>query len=199
MRRYINGKFWFDPETHTYGLGEQPLGGFSEVFKSLGLAGNNRFYTEEGRDRGQAVHLLCQAHDEGREIDISKIEDAKTLGRFQAYKRFREETGFLPDQIEIPVFNAPLLIACTPDRTGRLNDVLVIVDLKGGAKAAWHSWQTSWQGLCLFPDNAFNVPRYALYLKDSGRYKLEPHEDQHDFEVARSVAIVYNAKRSLTS
>lgn len=196
MRKYINGKFWFDDKTHAYGLGEQPLGGFTQVFKSLGLAGNNPFYTESGRDRGKAVHLLCQALDEGREIDESKIEDARTLGRFQAYKRFKAETGFIPDQIENPVFNAPLLIACIPDRTGRLSGVVVTVDIKGGAKAAWHPWQTAWQNLCLF-ENYASYPRYALYLKDTGRYKLEPHEDPYDFEVARAAAIIFNTKRGI--
>lgn len=194
MKKYIDGKFWYDDENHTYGLGDEPLGGFTEVFKSLGLI-ETSFYTDEGKDRGQSVHLLCQAYDEGHEIDESKIQDARTLARFQAYKRFRAETGFRPDRIERPSHNAHLGIACTPDRTGVLSSVTVTIDLKGGAKQKWHSYQTAFQNLCLY-ENYASYPRYALYLKDSGRYKLDPHTDPYDFEIARAAAVVYWAKRN---
>jgi hypothetical protein len=187
--------FIYDDKTHTYTLDGKPLVGFTECFKSLGLI-DTAFYTNEGRDRGTAVHMLCQALDEGREIDESKIEDARTLGRFRGYKRFKDETGFSPEVIERPVYSKRHRIACTPDRTGRLNSVLATIDIKGGAKAHWHPFQTAWQGLCLYEEpEAF--PRYALYLKDTGRYKLEPHEDPYDFEVARAAAIIFHTKRGM--
>lgn len=198
MRQQIDTKgFWYDDEKHAYGLGEKHLGGFTEIFKSLGFI-ETAYYTEEGRDRGSAVHLLCQALDEGREIDESKIDDARTLGRFRAYKRFKDETGFRPILIEKPSYSAALMIACTPDRTGQFgaNNPVSVIDLKGGAKSKWHPYQTAFQAIALFKYPQ-DYPRYALYLKDSGRYNLETHEDRHDFEVARAAAIIYHAKRGM--
>jgi hypothetical protein len=187
--------FKFDPETHSYTLNGKHLGGFTEIFKSLGFI-DTKFYTDEGRDRGTAVHLLCQRLDEGYEIDESKIDDAKTLGRFQAYKRFLEETGFKPTQIEVPVYDKKLMVACTPDRVGVMAESEVIIDLKGGAKQKWHGYQTAFQSMCL-RNGAYEgiVKRYALYLKDNGKYKLEPHDDDSDFEVAQAAAIIYRALR----
>ncbi len=193
--------FRFDPTNHKYWLGPKHLGGFTEVFKALGLV-ETQYYTEEGRDRGLGLHLLCQAYDEGREIDETKIEDKRMLARFRAYKRFREETGFKPRLIEAAVFSERHMIACTIDRTGIFpgSPGEATIDLKGGAKAKWHPFQTAWQNICLDSrdDSWGGATRFALYLKDTGRYSLDPHEDAHDFEVVKAVALTYHTKRRLS-
>ncbi len=96
------------------------------------------------------------------------------------------------------------MIACTPDRTGRLNGILVNIDIKGGAKAKWHPFQTAFQNICLTSQQSGyswcdedSIVRYALYLRDNGRYKLESHEDPKDFEVAKAAATIHHTKRGM--
>ncbi len=184
-----------DDKTHLYfDASGQPLAGVTEMFKSLGFI-DTTYYTDKGRDRGSNVHLACQYFDEGDLDESSLPEDVK--GRMAAYKKFRQDTGFTPIGIEEVVSSDVLRTAGTLDRTGIFagSAVEALLDIKGGAPDYWHPYQTAGYSMMKWHTEYDLHPRFALYLRDNGTYRLEPHKDPRDFDVFRSISFVYHAKR----
>lgn len=174
--------------------------------------GVSRFYTEDGREVGKAAHLGCRFYDEGRlewaSLDTPAGADARTAklkakvrGRVKSYVEFRKDTGFEPDLIEFVTFSEELGVAGTIDRTGTFpgDPANWVIDLKGGAEADWHAYQTAGYTLMEFPHNSGEVKRAALYLRDDGkRAQLRVHSNANDFaKFLEAVHEFKNAQRSL--
>ena len=78
--------FTFDPDTHQYWVGGEKVLSVTQILKTCGLI-DDTWYTEKGRQRGQAVHLATQLYDEDYITKPVKLKDLKTkvekvLGRF---------------------------------------------------------------------------------------------------------------------
>ena len=198
----------FDEASHIYRWKGEIVPSNTGVLKASGH-GVNPYYTDDGREVGKAVHLACQYYDEGR-LEFSSLETplgadertaklkAKVRGRVAAYIRFREETGFEPDLIEFITFSPELRVAGTLDRTGTFPDNrsrMTLLDLKGGAEAKWHGYQTAGYALMEFPCSYGHldpmVQRAALYLGDNGKYKFRIHRMATDFDEFRTAVAEY--------
>ena len=89
---------------------------------------------ERARQRGKDVHSWCEAIDRGW-IDEEE-PDLRIASQVDAYRRFKQETGFKPVEIEVPRVCETWLYAGTVDRIGILNGSVGVVDLKPAAKYA---------------------------------------------------------------
>lgn len=186
-----------DPETHTYYVDGEPEIGVTSVLHANGLI-DDRWYTEYGRWRGSAVHKATHYFDDG-DIDRRTLDPA--IKPFVAdWKKFRDDTGFTPTLIEVPLYD-PLHRYCgTPDRVGYFGwnkeskDSNVLLDLKAypnGQIPEWVRYQMAAYGRLVDPKKVFH--RFAVQLTGDGP-KIESYptdsyvDDVNDFLACVRVA-----------
>lgn len=166
------------------------------VTRALTLAGRieKRFFNPEAAERGTALHALTEHYDRGESPDVCN----EWLGYMEAYQSFvatvRPDYGepewwyALPTEsvygeslkggvfIERFVESKRLGVRGRVDRVCRdLFGGPAVLDLKFGAKQAWHGVQLAgYNRLC--PIGA----RWSVYLKSNGRYELIQYDDPRD-------------------
>ncbi len=126
------------------------------------------FYLE----RGRLIHLSTEYYD-NYQLDEDTV-DPQIQGYFDAYRNFRDNTGFVPLFIERKLYHPQLWYAGKIDRIGPLNGKQALIDLKSGAKARVDELQgvAYWE---LAKANKIQVDKvFCLYLAADGTYKLEP-------------------------
>ncbi len=180
----------FDAATHSYFLDGRNLVSNTEVLKGVGLI-DTRFYTDDGRDRGTLVHDLIEREEAGVEHELGTMP-LEISARIRAYRRFKADMGYRAEVVEAPICHATHGVATKPDSIGRLaNGKRILFEVKTGAKTKWHDLQTACQEICVSdsvrardlvfnPQITFPIPRYGLYLAETGRYRLEPHNGPGD-------------------
>ncbi len=120
------------------------------------------------------IHLATAYYDRD-ELDESTV-DERIRGYFEAYLKFRSDTGFIPIHIEHRLFHPIYKYAGTLDRIGPLNNRKALIDLKSGVEVPVDPLQDAayWE-LC--KANKIPVDKlFDLYLHDTGKYNLEPVE-----------------------
>lgn len=192
VRRDTEHKYWVanldDPK-----LTEFPSPGFSEIIADLGIKDDGHaFYTEDGRNQGNALHgwLLFLAQGQ---VPESEPEEG-IRGRVEGIKKFLAESGFDLVAGEVPQFDPISNFACTPDVWGSMGGTRVVIDCKRANKVGWHPLQTAGQKIALKAGGFDAERRFSLYLKDFG-YSLVEHTDKADENRWRAVVSAYHAKR----
>jgi hypothetical protein len=104
----------FEAEGHRYENGLESVTG---ILKSEGFI-DTRFYDEWSRDRGSGVHLATAYDDQG-ELDEETV-DPEIDPYLEGWRKFKAESGFIPQQIETPMMSTVYRYAGTPDRIGEL-------------------------------------------------------------------------------
>jgi hypothetical protein len=176
-----------DRATHTYSNG---LPSVTQILKSVGLI-DTSFYTEEGRQRGTAVHAACEYFDQG-DLDESSI-DLEIAGYLDAYKAWKAYIGLASsfDWIEVPVSDKAHLYAGTPDRVLTMRP-RKLIDIKTGAFQRWHPIQAAAYIACL--DDPFSYSRFGLYLQLNGKYSFREFpkvEFPRDLSIWQSALNIY--------
>lgn len=182
----------FDAETHKYFIQDVCVPSVTQVLKECGII-DDRFYTEEARERGKAVHLATQLLDED-DLDWDSL-DPSLEGYVRAYERFKTESGFVPVLIEERVYNPVSMYAGTLDRTGYFSNIKnkTLIDIKSGAPEPWAAIQTAAYEHCLLQ----RFSRHALQLKPDGTYRLSPqYRDPNDIKLFLSALSIVHWKRN---
>jgi hypothetical protein len=125
-----------DPATHRYTYAGQRVGGVTEILQALGIV-DARWFTDEGRLRGTAVHLAIQLHLEGT-LDPSTV-DPRIRGYVDAALDFLQVAGIRPGMemlIERRVFHPILRYAGTLDLVVRAFGIQTLIDWKTGEVGA---------------------------------------------------------------
>jgi hypothetical protein len=89
----------------------------TSILKAEGLI-DTRFYDDWSRDRGSMIHLATHYDDMG-ELDEETL-DPVIRPYLEAWRKFRKESGFVPEVIEVPMMSINYRYAGTPDRIGQL-------------------------------------------------------------------------------
>lgn len=177
----------FDEQSHIYRINGVEIPSVTQILKNAGII-DSTFYTEESRLRGTAVHLATQYLDEGN-LDWSSLDET-LIPYVQAYKKFKDESGFSPDLIEERIYrkathDRPICLdyAGTLDRAGTFvildhDSDYGIVDIKTGSVPEWAGIQLAAYALGLLPKTP---RRFALLLKKNGKYKLQEFKDSSDY------------------
>lgn len=139
----------FDPEAHCFCVDGRAVPGVTAVLKAAGIGHSDTTDSgyeireevmEAARERGADAHYACQLLDEG-DLDWDSLED-DVLPRVEAYARWLEDSGFVADAIEQPLYHKEFDYAGIPDRAGWIGEQRVVVDLKpAGAAKPWHQIQ----------------------------------------------------------
>lgn len=180
----------FDPITHTFRINGVPVPSVTQALKGVGII-DDRWYTEEARERGIAVHSACQYLDEEC-LDWETVSP-EILPYVEAYQKFKDESGFVPAMIEEPVFNQVYFYGGILDRTGLLNGKPILLDLKSGDPEPWADLQTAgYLGCLVLPHH-----RYTLRLFPEGRYKLsDERKDPNDLRLFLNTVGIAHWKRN---
>jgi len=164
-------------EEHKYTVDGRPCPGVSEILKWCGGV-DDRFYRSHphATARGKKVHAAtaeadCFGDSWGEWLLPAAPEDGDIVNYLLAYSTFRRESKIEILEIEKKGYAEidGLGYCGTYDRLAKLNGRLCIIDIKTGARAAWHGLQLeAYAGLVAEKE----IDLYGLYLKPSGRYQL---------------------------
>jgi hypothetical protein len=145
-------------------------------------------------DRGRIIHLACQYEDQGG-VEEDSI-DAVVVPYYQAYRKFKADTGFSPEIIEGRYYHKTYQYAGTLDRVGILNGKTVLIDLKSGCPYCTDQIQLAAYAELLFYSGLIPIQKFDLYLKDDGNYKLiERPKKREDLNLFLSALNVYRWKK----
>jgi hypothetical protein len=172
----------FDEAAHRYTLGGRELPSVTTLIEAAGLV--DLFGSAEDlafwRDRGTAVHIGTELIDRD-ELDESTVAD-EVRPYLDAWRRFRRESGFTPEHIEMRLHHPVLRYAGTIDRIGTLRKHPALIDIKTGAQRratgvqlAAYAELAAANGIC---DK--RIRRYGCYLQPDGTYQLVPYTDTRD-------------------
>ena len=175
-----NATFRYVDDPHGYWLGPEELPSPSKVFTDLGLV-NARFFTEESRLRGRAVHA-------GLHFALKGTLDWNTLhpdlhGYVKSGLRLVDRLGPTIIRAETPLYHPTLRFAGTSDQEWELKGWRYIIDFKSGKAPAVTRYQTAAYEL-LSRVNLNPIQRYkraAVELQEDGSIanmvKYEDHTD----------------------
>lgn len=189
----LEGVFRFKADGHVYTVGGQRALSITQLLTVSGEA-DDEFFTEESGVRGTIVHRLTA------DLDLGAADLATDGGIYRPYLlAYAEALATLRPQwssIEEPFIHRQLRFAGTPDRVGLVRGAQTVAEIKSGEFSKAHQTQTAMQAI-LVADSLSLPPeliqRMAIYLKPTGRVKVELHPDPADFSRAREIIYKYAA------
>lgn len=176
---------------HRYFVSGGRVPGFTEIARDLGVIPDNDFYTEAGREEGNALHEWLLFLAQGNEAESEP--DPRIAGRVEGVRKFLRESGFRFAGGEEALFEPSLRYCCRPDLWGHIGNWAVVIDAKRGAAQPWHRLQTAAQKLALAANHFKAQKRYGLYLRD-GDYRLVEHADAGDEQRWKALVAAYHSK-----
>jgi hypothetical protein len=184
--------FRFDAAAHVYtalDTGEE-LPHITGMLEHVGLV-DSRWYTLDSQFRGSCVHRLTADYDLGAITDVATVTSAFS-GWLQAHDDFMRRVKPKVIAVEEPCVHAYYRYGCRPDRVERLYSLLSVVEIKSGVPEFAHQIQTALQALAVAQEHGDGMPaemwgRFALYLKENGKWFLEQHRNLKDFDQAREI------------
>lgn len=199
LRQSLKTNILLDEATHIYTLDSIKIPSVSQVLKAAGLKDISQFCTQEDLIRGTYVHKAIHLY-ETTGLDESTV-DPIIRPYFDAYLKFRKETGYEPMASEQKVYSTRYRYAGRLDSEGMFKERFTIVDYKTGSE--------------FHPADAIQVKAYKearnetiqdrkLKAKDrlivrldkDGSYYLPPEKfyGKNDFNVFLSALTLYNWK-----
>lgn len=167
----------FDDLEHRYWLGNEELVATSRVIEAAGLV-ELRGTADQlayARDRGTAVHV-CTELDDLDDLDESTVVD-EVKPYLEAWRKFRRDSGFVPEHIEVRTYHPRLRYAGTIDRIGTMRRHRALIDLKTGAQRRATGVQLSAyvEAAAAHGMVRTDIKRYGCYLQPDGTYQLVPY------------------------
>lgn len=184
----------FNEEKHEYTFDGRIIDSVTTILSGVGIAdfsGIPDHLRDVALERGGFVHLATQFLDKGT-LDWDTI-DPMIEPYVRAYEKFKKDSGFVPNLIEHMGYNKVLDYAGTLDRTGTLNNRMILLDIKTGTQLPKYvKLQTAAYVKILPEDHEPVAERYGLLLRKDGTYRLsEPYLSQEDFLIFSYAKFVY--------
>lgn len=143
-------------------------------------------------ERGTAVHLLCQYHDEG---DLDDASVGEYRGYLNAWIKFCADYQVEWDGIEVQKYSTRFGFAGTMDRRGIVRRVAHIVDIKTSLQPhrVWGMQTAAYRQLCAEEDPTWLLARRAtVQLRPDGSYKFIPWDSPTDWPAFLSLINLIN-------
>jgi hypothetical protein len=169
----------YDPIKHEYDGGRSPS--VTTILKAAGYI-DDRWMTEEARDRGSAVHTLCERYANGERFDAKgrELASLEYVNAFAAWMRDTMAYAITTECIIHHTLNGRPY-AGRFDLLAEITRKRRLVDLKTGAKAKWHKIQLAAYALAKFDREQYSnvIDEWpvnpdqcsCLYLRADGNYK----------------------------
>ena len=176
----------FNQETHTYIYDGLEVPSVSRILVSEGFV-DIGWFTDEGRQRGSAVHLHIKNHCQ--KAHCMAINQS-LLGYMDAWKNFESQFYWEADVIEQPFGCSQF--AGTPDQIGKMNGTPAVLDIKTGKLNRAVGLQlAAYEILYDKP-----LKRFALQLNSGGAYRLKEFNDRMDRYIFKSAVAIHHWKRN---
>jgi hypothetical protein len=162
----------FNPESHEYRDGETVIRSVTQILADSGLI-DTRWFTAEARERGSAVHKLCQRYANGERFDdISRpLESLEYVNALAQWFREKHIYAIKTEQIIEGVING-YRYAGTFDLLAEINGKRVLVDYKTGIGMNWHPAQIAAYAIGKIEGVSINPSKcIMLHLRPNGTYK----------------------------
>ena len=156
-------------DDHKYTVNNKPFPGVSEIMETAALD-DDRYYTEESRDRGTYVHTETEKMDRGIKPIIYVPE---WTGYLTAWEKFVEDNSPQFLYIEHKMYNKKYGFCGTSDRYAILDKQEFILDIKSGAQCYAHGIQLG--GYWILHGNK-EANTAAVYLKPDGKYHIKRYD-----------------------
>ena len=183
----------FDPETHTYRMEGEIIPSVTQILKDVGLI-DTTFFAPEHAERGTRIHEATVFWDETGMDDDTLPEE--WTGYLSAWKKFREETGFVSSHIE-QAFCCDEGYAGTVDRIGKTHKINpLLLDIKTGPPQPWHRLQLA--AYTLMVKRELNIPiwdMWGVHLRKDGIYAVESYKSIEHSADWLAVLRVYHIKQ----
>jgi hypothetical protein len=180
----------FDPVTHTYSFNGQVVPSVTQVLQAEGYI-DTTWFTEYGRDRGKMAHLAIHLYDM-QDLDEEGLDPA-LAPYLEGWKKFKQESGFVLRESEVPHCHPFRQYAGTPDKIGTINGKSAVIDIKTGAVQEWTRLQLSAYVELVTVEP---MARYSVQLKNDGTYRPLEYKDRADRAVWLSVLTSYQWKKA---
>lgn len=181
--------FRYDDEAHAYialDTGEE-LQHITGMLLRTGKV-DDTWFTEESSVRGSMVHDLTASYD----LEALDVDGCDSPWRGYLLAHVKAMQVIKPEVLEVEVarVHPRYRYGGRPDRALRMWSRLSVLEVKTGQEDASHGIQTALQAMLL--EREYNLParawgRYALYLRENGKYKLRECKDPADFNEAEKV------------
>ena len=180
--------FRFDRITHAYS-DEQGvvLPHITGMLETAGLI-DSTWYTDDASERGTAVHDLTAAFDLGA-LDVGSLVGCYrpwVLAHVEAMAMLSPRFHAIEEAEVHPQYR----FGGRPDRVCTIFGGRGVLEIKTGAPELSHQVQTALQVILVawrrrLPPTSY--VRLALYLRHTGKYVLQHHRDNRDFDRAYEV------------
>jgi PD-(D/E)XK nuclease superfamily len=182
-------QFRFDAEQHEYidiATG-QVLPHITGMLKDTGWI-DDTWFTEESSARGQAVHRLSADYDHG----ALHVDSCVSIWRPWLLTYIKAIEILRPRilSIEVPRVHWGWRFGGRPDRVAQVDGAVTILEVKTGDEQDSHPIQTAIQAMLVAPDfhlPPFSIRRYCVYVRENGKFKVQPNNNRHDLDEARKV------------
>ena len=189
----------FDPEKHVYHWEGKRVPNVTSVLAPLSdFSFIKPEVLENARLEGQAVHFMAE-HDCKGDLDVEGLPEWMA-GCYQAWCKFKEDTGFECMDSERRIYHPVYEYAGTPDLAGimpklpKVKDP-VLIDIKrsfyGGPVIGLQTAAYQEARNKEVPKDLRTKKRFALRLDKDGKYRLQPFEDPADFSVFLACLTMY--------
>ena len=193
----MSAAFRYVDEPHGYWLGAEELPSPSKVFQDLGLV-DKRWFTEEARARGRAVHA-------GLHYALKGTLDWGTL--HPDLHGYVKSGLLLVDHIkpklvrfETPLHHPTLRFAGTSDMEWTVGSWSYIIDWKSGKTPAVTRYQTAAYAMLAEDGQKRLWKRAAVELQEDGSIaNLVRYDDQSDFNGWINLLGAYRIRQALKS
>ena len=196
--------FTFDPENHIYRVDGSIV---TSVTQAMDDIVDKRWFTDEGRERGQAVHAAIEFKNDG---DLDEDSIHPTIAPYvQASDKFDRESGFVSILCERKGYHPRHRYCGKPDKIGMLNGRPAVIDYKTGKPQDWAAVQTAaYKELIPYLEGyddksefaelmrKHSVRRFGLELRANATYRLtDEYKNRNDFRVFLACLTVSNWNR----
>lgn len=192
----VESRIQFIEDTHTYLLDGNPVPSVTEILKPLtDLSRVPQDTLEYKRSLGKAVHKAIELY-ERQDLDVDTL-DKDAMPFFEAWLKFKAETGFRALLTEQVVWSAKLRYAGTLDILGTRDGGVEPTELLD-AKCVWTMGpatgpQTFGYALALQESHGIKVKkRGGLQLLRDGTFRFFPYNNPYD-ETAFKACLSINA------
>lgn len=182
----------FDVDTHTYRVRGKVVPGVTSVLAPLtDFSAVPPDVMRRASEFGKAVHAACEL-DDLDQLDEHALDPA-IKPYLDAWRKFCAEHRVEWEWIEAPKHHPTLGYAGTPDRIGKVNGLLAVVDIKTTA-ALYPSVgpQLAAYAALSDPQLGFLMKRIAVQLKADGTYTAKTHDDPTDWPAFCSLLTLRN-------
>lgn len=165
----------FDPEFHRYYLDDgTEIPGVTDILTRDGII-DDRWFDDESRQRGSAVHDLCERYAHGERFDKNgrPLADLEYVNAFASWMRDSGAYAIKTEGLVCGNINGRWY-GGKFDGIYEISGKIVLLDLKTGAKANWHRAQLAAYSMANDAKTGKKInPRLLidLYLKKDGTYK----------------------------